>query len=169
MAKLIKQGAIVDDAWQVLQLAAGEEAASVALPAGDVLFPLAVWQARKAEILARGTPVGVWLGVTDEPAEVAADLPQFALVAVDFPKFTDGRGYSTARLLRERHGYTGELRAIGEVLHDQLFFMQRCGFDSYVLKEGKDIERALAAFATFPNPYQGAVDQPLPHYRRRAA
>jgi len=169
MARIIRNGAIVEDAWQVLQLADGQDAASVALPAGGLLFPLAVWQARKAEILARGTPAGVWLGVTDDPADIAADLPQLALVAVDFPKFTDGRGYSTARLLRERFGYTGELRAIGEVLHDQLFFMQRCGLSSYALKEGKDIERALAAFATFPEPYQAAVDQPLPHYRRRAA
>ena len=168
MAKLIKQGAVIDDVWQVLRLAEGEDAASVALPAGVVVFPLAVWQARKAEILARGTPAGVWLGVTDEPAEIADDLPQLALVSVDFPKFTDGRGYSTARLLRERYGYTGELRAIGDVLYDQLFFMKRCGFDAFALRADLNPWKAQAAFATFPNPYQGAVDQPLPHYRRTA-
>ena len=168
MAKLIKQGAVIDDVWQVLRLAEGEDAASVALPAGVVVFPLAVWQARKAEILARGTPAGIWLGVTDEPAEIADDLPQLALVSVDFPKFTDGRGYSTARLLRERYGYTGELRAIGDVLYDQLFFMKRCGFDAFALRADLNQWKAQAAFATFPNPYQGAVDQPLPHYRRTA-
>ncbi len=168
MAKLIKQGAVIDDVWQVLRLAEGEDAASVALPAGVVVFPLAVWQARKAEILARGTPAGIWLGVTDEPAEIADDLPQLALVSVDFPKFTDGRGYSTARLLRERYGYTGELRAIGDVLYDQLFFMKRCGFDAFALRADLNPWKAQAAFATFPNPYQGAVDQPLPHYRRTA-
>ena len=88
---------------------------------------------------------------------------------MNFPKFTDGRGYSTARLLRERYGYTGELRAIGDVLHDQLFYMARCGFDAFALKDGKDVAKAVNAFETFMTPYQAAVDQPQPLFRRRAA
>jgi uncharacterized protein (DUF934 family) len=88
---------------------------------------------------------------------------------VNFPKFADGRGYSTARLLRERYGYHGEIRAIGDVLHDQLFFMKRCGFDAYAVRADKDIEAALAGFDDFSDAYQAAVDQPQPLFRRRAA
>ena len=170
MPKIIKNDRIVDDAWQVLKLAEGETPTSVALPSGaEVLVPLSVWQARKEEILARGTPVGVWLDAGEGPEAIAADLGHFAVVAVNFPKFADGRGYSTARLLRERYGYAGELRAIGDVLRDQLFFMRRVGFDAYAVRADKDIGEALAGFGDFPEAYQAAVDQPLPLFRRRPA
>jgi uncharacterized protein (DUF934 family) len=94
---------------------------------------------------------------------------QLPLIAVYFPKFLDGRGYSTARLLRERYGYRGELRAIGDVGRDQLFYLARVGFDAFLIPEGRDARDALNAFADFPETYQGAVDQPLPLFRRRAA
>ena len=101
--------------------------------------------------------------------DIAGELASFALIAVNFPKFVDGRGYSTAALLRQRHGYTGELRAVGDVLHDQLFFMRRVGFDSYALKEGKSLDYAIAAgFKPFTEAYQGATDQAQPYFRRRA-
>lgn len=169
MPRIIKNARIVDDGWQVFRLAEGEQVETVALPEGPALLPLALWQARRAEIAARGTPIGLWLDVTDDPASIATDLPHFALLAVNFPKFTDGRGYSTARLLRERYGYRGELRAIGDVLHDQLFYMRRCGIDAFAVREDKDIEKALAGLATFGESYQAATDQPLPLFRRRAA
>lgn len=169
MSKIIKNGQIVDDSWQILQLAEGEEAASVALPDESTLLPLAVWQARKDEILGRGKPVGVWLDSSEGPEAIAADLGRFTVIALNFPKFADGRAYSTARLLRERFGYQGELRAIGDVLHDQLFFMKRCGFDAYAVREDKDIQAALAGFNDFSETYQTAVDQPQPLFRRRAA
>jgi len=169
MARIIKNKAIVEDGWNVLKLAEGETAETVALPAGDVIFPLSVWQARRAEIEARG-PFGIWLDAAEGPEAIAEDLGKFTLIAVNFPKFSDGRGFSTARLLRERYQYSGELRAIGDVLHDQLFFMHRCGFDAMALRADKNIELALEkAFTTFSDAYQTAVDQNLPHYRRRAA
>lgn len=169
MARIIKNKAIVEDGWIVLKLAEGETAETVALPAGDVIFPLSVWQARRTEVEARGQ-FGVWLDSSEGPESIADDLGKFALIAVNFPKFSDGRGFSTARLLRERYGYKGELRAIGDVLHDQLFFMQRCGFDAYALRADKNIELALEkGFSPFSDAYQTAVDQNLPHYRRRAA
>ena len=91
------------------------------MPAGaPVIVPLALWQAERAALLARGD-VGVWLAPADDPAVLADDVAALPLIAVDFPKFTDGRGYSIARLLRERYGFAGELRAIGDVLRDQLF------------------------------------------------
>lgn len=172
MNRIIKNRAIVDDEYTLLTLpadAAADAAEHIELPAGPLLVPLAVWRARADELRARGTPVGVWLDVAEDPETIAADLDRLPVVGVNFPKFTDGRGYSTARLLRQRYGYAGEIRAIGDVLHDQLFLMTRCGFDAFALKPGKDLEKALTFFATFKEPYQAAVDQTLPLFRRRAA
>lgn len=169
MTQIIKNRQAVNDEYTLVQLAEGDTPETVALPAGAAIVPLAVWNARKAELQSRRTPVGVWLDVTEGPEAIASDLAAFSVIAVNFPKFTDGRGYSTGRLLRERFGYQGELRAIGDVLHDQLFLMARCGFDAFALKEGKDIAKALAAFETFKTPYQAAVDQTQPLFRRRAA
>lgn len=169
MTEIIKNGQIVSDDWQVLKLAEGETPETVALDGGKQIVPLAVWLARKAAILASGQPVGVWLDSHEGPEAIAADLTSFALVAVNFPKFADGRGYSTARLLRERYGYRGELRAIGDVLHDQLFLMKRCGFDAFAVRADKDIRAALAGLGDFSEAYQAAVDQPQPLFRRRTA
>lgn len=168
MAQLIKHGVATTDSWQILDLAAGESPETVALPEGDVIFPLAVWQARKDEIVSRPT-IGLLLQPADRVEDVAGELASFNLIAVNFPKFVDGRGYSTAALLRQRYGYTGEMRAVGDVLHDQLFFMRRVGFDSYALKDGKSLDYAIAAgFKPFTEAYQGATDQAQPHFRRRA-
>ncbi len=169
MSKIIKNDRIVDDAWQVLTLAEGETAEAVALPDAPSLLPLAVWLARKDEILARAAPVGVWLESSEGPEALAGDLEQLALIGVNFPKFVDGRGYSSARLLRERYNYRGEIRAIGDVLQDQLFYMKRCGIDAYAVRADKDIEAALAGLRVFSETYQAAVDQPQPLFRRRAA
>lgn len=168
MAQLIKHGIATTDSWQILDLAAGESPETVALPDGDIIFPLAVWQARKDEIVSRPT-IGLLLQPADRVEDVAGELASFNLIAVNFPKFVDGRGYSTAALLRQRYGYTGELRAVGDVLHDQLFFMRRVGFDSYALKDGKSLDYAIAAgFKPFTEAYQGATDQAQPYFRRRA-
>ncbi len=169
MTEIIKNGQIVTDDWQVLKLAEGETPETVALDGGKRIVPLAVWQARRAEIVSRGQSVGVWLDSSEGPEAIADDLASFALVAVNFPKFADGRGYSTARLLRERYGYRGELRAIGDVLHDQLFLMKRCGFDAFAVRADKDIRAALAGLGDFSEAYQAAVDQPQPLFRRRTA
>ena len=168
MAQLIKHGVATTDSRQILDLAAGESPETVALPDGDVIFPLAVWQARKDEIVSRPT-IGLLLQPADRVEDVAGELASFNLIAVNFPKFVDGRGYSTAALLRQRYGYTGELRAVGDVLHDQLFFMRRVGFDSYALKDGKSLDYAITAgFKPFTEAYQGATDQAQPYFRRRA-
>src|SRR5687768_6259847 len=119
MPKLIKNQAVVDDSWTVLR-----DATSLAdIPAnGAVVVPLGLWLAHRDALLARGD-VGVWLAPKDDPADLVPDLPALSVVAVDFPKFGDGRGYSIARLLRDRYGYRAELRAIGDVLRDQLYAM----------------------------------------------
>lgn len=103
----------------------------------------------------------------EDPAALAGRLASAARVEVNFPKFSDGRGYSIARLLRERHGYTGELRAVGDVQRDQLFYLSRVGFDAFLLREGEDAEAALAALADFSEAYQASVERPQPLFRRR--
>lgn len=169
MTTIIKNRQAVTDDYTLLKLAEGETAENITLPAGAVLVPLAVWTARKDELLARSTPVGVWLEAGEGPEAIVADVDKLSVIGVNFPKFVDGRGYSTARLLRERFGYQGEIRSIGEVLQDQLFLMARCGFDAFALRADKNIEKALGAFETFKAPYQAAVDQTQPLFRRRAA
>lgn len=169
MAQLIKNQAVAVDSWQTLQLAEGESPETVALPDGDIIFPFAVWQARKAEIISRHKRIGLILQPDERVEDIAGDLEYFIVIAVNFPKFVDGRGYSTASLLRQRYGYQGELRAVGDVLHDQLFFMRRVGFDSYALKDGKNAVYALeAGFSPFGDAYQGSTSQLQPHFRRRA-
>jgi uncharacterized protein (DUF934 family) len=103
----------------------------------------------------------------EDPAAIADRLGAAARVEVNFPKFADGRGYSIARLLRERHGYKGELRAVGDVQRDQLFYLSRVGFDAFLLRDGEDAEGALAALGDFSDAYQASVERPLPLFRRR--
>jgi uncharacterized protein (DUF934 family) len=135
---------------------------------GSIVVSLGTWKAHRSALLARDTPLGVWLKGDDEPGDLAADLDRLALVAVNFNKFTDGRGYSTANLLRTRYGYRGELRAFGDVGRDQLFYLARCGFDAFRLADHHDPESALASFSDFTVRYQGSVDDPVPLYRKRA-
>jgi uncharacterized protein (DUF934 family) len=106
---------------------------------------------------------------SDDPVSVAEDLGRAARVEVNFPKFGDGRGYSIARLLRERYGYRGELRAVGHITRDLLFFLESCGFDAFELREGENPHEALAAFEDFSESYQASVTRPVPLFRRRAA
>lgn len=109
----------------------------------------------------------VRLEPADDPAAVAGKLAQAARVEVNFPKFGDGRGFSLGRLLRERHGYQGELRAVGHITRDHLFFLESCGFDAFELRDGEDPHEALAAFGDFSESYQASVARPQPLFRRR--
>ena len=127
-----------------------------------VLVSLADWPAR------RGEPhVGVLLDPADDPAALAPDVATIPVIAVNFPKFTDGRGYSIAFLLRKRLGYPGELRAVGDVQRDQFFYMQRAGFNAFQLKDGKDPASALASLRDFTTPYQSSADGRSPVFRLR--
>lgn len=159
MRSVIKNRQIVEDSWQPV-------ADDAELPTGPVIVSLARWRKERAELLARGDALGVRLPNTANLAELVADLPHWQVVALEFPKFADGRAHSQARLLRERYGYRGEVRAVGDVLRDQLFFMARNGFDAFELRADRSLEDALAAFDEFSDSYQPAADQPLPLYRR---
>ena len=167
MATLIRNRAIAPDSWQRPE--PGSQDINGEIPAtGDVLVTLATWQAARTSLALRAGRTGVILEPHEDPDVLAADMGSLPLIAVNFPKFSDGRGYSTGRLLRERYGFAGELRAIGDVLRDQISLMQRCGFDSFLLREDQDAEAALAAFRDFSEAYQASVEQPVPLFRRRA-
>lgn len=167
MALIIRHRQVVADNWQLLKTAVDGGAQMPA--AGDVIVPLPMWRAQRDALLARSGQVGVWLDSHEEPASIAGDLRHFGNIAINFPQFTDGRGYSTARLLRERYRWRGELRAIGDVQRDQLFYLARCGFDAFDLRAGQDPQAALAAFGDFSEGYQASVERPQPLFRRRGA
>lgn len=166
MPKLIKDKAIVDDSWTIIDATDTPEAVDTS--ANQVIVPLNVWNAQKDVLAARKSEIGVWLNSDELADELGADATGFQVVAINFPGFMDGRGFTAARLLRERFGFVGELRAIGHVIRDQLFFLQRCGFNSFMLGNDTDLETALESFSDFTETYQGACDQKLPLFRRRA-
>ncbi len=166
IAYIIRDGAVVADAWTLIP--AAKDGAAVALPPGKLIVPLNVWLAQRDALLERQQALGIWLDSNQAPAELADAINRFALIAVNFPKFTDGRGYSIAALLRSGYGFKGELRAIGDVLRDQLFYLQRVGFNAFAVRADKDIHDALTALNDFSEAYQGAIDRPLPLFRRRS-
>ena len=166
--RVIRNGRVEPERWTFVGFEA-EMPLPAGLPAGPIVVPLAAWREQRDLLRARAAPVGVWLKPEDDPAELAADVGILPMIAVHFPKFTDGRGYSIAVLLRRRHGYRGELRAFGDVGRDQLFYQRRCGFDSFGLAPHRDPEAALASLEPFTVRYQGSVDDPQPLFRKRAA
>jgi len=150
---------VIDDNWQRLEaqpwLRVGEDGLVPDFPeAADLIVPPKLWRLRRDDLLARRGRLGLALEPGDDPAELAADLEHFALVVVNFPKFGDGRGYSSARLLRTRYGYKGELRAVGQITRDLLYFMEKVGFDACELRAGEDPAEALVAFSDFSASYQ---------------
>jgi uncharacterized protein (DUF934 family) len=174
MATLVKDEKIANDNWQPLEggaqhwLTVGEDGFVPDFPEhADLVAPLALLNVRGTELFSRAGRTGVVLEPHEDPAALAATLERLSLIEIRFPKFGDGRGYSIARLLRERYGYRGELRAVGDVLRDQLLFMKRSGFDSFTLREDQDPDEALAAFGELSEQYQSSNTQPQPLFRRR--
>jgi len=165
MRKIIKDKAIVDDHWSVFKLPDGAAPDTVTVPAGQQIVPLQVWLTQKTVLSAR-RDIGVWLASDERPEQLKDDVAMLPLIAVDFPAFSDGRGYSIAFNLRSRLGYDGEIRAIGDVLRDQLFYMQRVGFNAFATREDRSIEDALKGLTDFSDVYQTSWDQKMPLYRR---
>ena len=160
MPLLKNRAQVHDDAWVFVK---DEDA----LPQGrDVVVSLTRFRQEADALSTHAARVGVQVEPTDEIDDVAQKLAKLPLIAIHFPKFGDGRGYSHARRLRDRFGFKGELRAVGEVLTDQLFYMLRCGFDAFALAEGKDVQAAIKGFEDFSVTYQACTDEPRPLYRR---
>ena len=166
---LIKDKVVVSDDWTVLRLKEDETADSIVVPEGKIIVPLKVWHAQRASLQTRAQ-LGIWFASDERPEALKEDLQltpvPFAVIAVDFPKFADGRGYSIAYTLRARLGYTGELRAIGDVLRDQLFYMQRVGFNAFAVRADKNIHDALKGLTDFSETYQTSWDEKNPLFRR---
>lgn len=158
---LTRAGVVRDDPWRFL---AEDEAAA---DGADVVVSFARLQA-EARLAERAGRLGVAIAPGDRVEEIVDKLPALSLIAVAFPGFRDGRGYSTARLLRERYRYAGELRAVGDVLEDQLFFMLRCGFDSFALNAPDPVAAIARAAGRFSLAYQGAADAIAPIHELRA-
>ena len=188
---------VADDAWQVVRLpvveeevkkqagkvvlfkltgaesATAEQIAGTVVPTGKVILPLPVWLARKAEFadrLAAGE-IGVWIDAhecVETLVESDSNLNLFPVIGVHTARFPDGRIYSTAALLRTRFGFTGELRALGDILRDQLFLLMRCGFSAFQIRADRSAEDALNGLRDFSEPYQGAVVIDQPVWRRHA-
>lgn len=146
--------------------------ADTVIPAtGKIIVPLSVFIARKDELLTRisNGEVGVWIDTHEVLADLAndqADLNVLPIIAVHVERFADGRIFSLGTLLRTRYGFKNELRAIGDVLRDQLFFLKRSGFNSYLIRADRSANEALASLKDFTAPYQGAVDEPRPVFAR---
>lgn len=148
---LIKDGALIEDPWTRI-------ADETPLPDGPVIVTLARWQAERDHLQGRNGPLGILLASSETPEAIADDLGRFDLVCLDFPKFQDGRAYSHARKLRQRFGYRGELRAVGNVLRDQFAFMVRCGFDSFEVADARAAAEWTRAMAEISVVYQPAAD-----------
>jgi uncharacterized protein (DUF934 family) len=198
MSNLILNNQIVSDDWTVVQLpkveqevrmqagkvvmfkltgentVTAEQIANTQVPAtGKVLIPLSVYVARKSEFTSRvaNQEVGIWLAtheVIDTLSAVEADLNVFPLIAVYVERFADGRIFSLGNLLRTRYHFQNNMRAFGDVLRDQLFFLKRSGFNSYLIRADRSAEEALQSLQDFTQPYQGAVDNSQPVWRRVA-
>ena len=196
MSNLIKDNAIVADEWtRVVPPSLGEEAvrkqagkvvlfkltgeetftaeqiAATQIPAGKVLVPFTVWLANKDALADRVNQgeVGLLIATHEAIEDVIAavtDINAFALVAVYVERFADGRIFSIGNLLRTRYGFKNELRAVGDVLRDQLFFLKRSGFNSYLIRADRNAQEALQSLKDFSEPYQGAVDINQPAWRR---
>ncbi|MDD9888874.1 MAG: DUF934 domain-containing protein [Gammaproteobacteria bacterium] len=166
MPKLIKNGEIVQDSWTVLREATGPEVLK-AVPGKNFIVPLKFWQLYREDLEDYLGEIALWLDSNENVNDIDADIQQFPLIALNFPVFSDGRSYTNARELRELLNYKGEVRAIGDVLRDQLFYMARCGFDAFEIRHDQDEEACLSAFNDFDNAYQGAIDNPNPLFRRR--
>lgn len=161
MPKIIRDGQIVEDAW--IRVCTDADQPDTQDPQA-YLLPLHAWLEESTH-----PSRAPWLASDTELTDaLAASLMQAPLIGIDFPDFNDGRGYTLARQLRTRYQYQGEIRALGDVLQDQLFYMQRVGFNAFALRADKDIQAALQALKPFSVCYQAASDQALPLFIQRA-
>ena len=160
MPNIIKDSAVIEDNWVLVSDAEINDAAN--LPEGDLILPLNVFKALHSTLSNR--TIAVWLNSDEAPGDLDGFQKTLPLIAINFPVFADGRGYSYAHTFREQLGFTGELRAIGDVLKDQLSFMKRVGFNSFAMREDQNLEDALNHLNDFSTPYQAAVDKKIPLY-----
>ena len=161
MPKLINLTGDQENTWTLLdkEFAGGDIV-------GNGIVPMAYFMENQEAVLSAGN-LGVWIDSEEQPEDLPAAAKALPLIAINFPKFMDGRGYSIARYVRERLNYEGELRAIGDVLIDQLSYLKRCGFNAFDMRDNVATELALSSLGEFSEAYQASNDQPTPLFRRR--
>jgi uncharacterized protein (DUF934 family) len=166
MARQLLRGDVpVEDDWKIVEQT---DLAPEALPRQPVICPAPYWLAHRPALVGRPYPTAVWLDSHEEPDAIVPHLQRLALVAIRFPTFNDGRALSLAVLLRSRHRFTGELRAIGAVHEDLIHYMRRCGIDSFLLRSDGNVDVARRNYHAMSDFYQGSVIEPRPWFRRRA-
>lgn len=166
MQRLIKDGVLADDPWTLLKEATGPEILKV-VSGKNFIVPLQFWKSFQTEIEEYSGGFSIWLDSHENVDDIESELASLPLIALNFPAFADGRSYTNARELREHYKYEGEIRAIGDVLRDQIYYMKRCGFDAFEIRHDQNAEECISALADFKTGYQSSIDETLPLYRRR--
>lgn len=166
MPKLISKDAVMDNPWTVMKESTGPEILK-AVPGKNFIVPLQFWKLYQEELNDYDGAIAVWINSDENPAQIADELHSLPLIALNFPVFSDGRSYTNARELRQKYAYTGEIRAVGDVLRDQLYYMAQCGFDSFEIRHDQDENLCLEAFKDFKTGYQSTIPEPSPLFRRR--
>jgi uncharacterized protein (DUF934 family) len=161
MPQILKDTQVVSDNWMLLD----ENADNI--PNGDILLSFEQWQNFAEQLSNHSGSIGVWLEGHAEIEQIIEPLLNLPLIAINFPKFADGRGFSAARLIRERYNYSGELRAIGGFIRDQLYLLKRCGFNAFQFSDENELSDAAESLKDFSENYQVSVDQENPLFRRR--
>jgi len=166
MGRLIKDGEMVKDYWTVLYDINDAETQNTK-DKKNIIVPLQSWNRFHNELKTSTNQVAVWLDSNEFTNQIIGDVNEIPLIALNFPVFTDGRSYSNARELRLELHYSGEIRAIGDVLRDQIFYMSRCGFNSFLIREDQDSASCLKALNDFQSSYQSTAVDKNPLFRRR--
>ncbi len=158
--KILKNRQVIQDTWRTLS-------ADEALTDGDLIIPFEQWLSESKALQSHSGKIGVLISSDTNIQRVIENLNHFALVALNFPKYTDGTCFSYAYLLRERHKFSGELRAVGDIFRDQFAYLERCGFDAIQLEDEEALENGKLAFDEIPIHYQSSADKAEPLYRIR--
>ena len=166
MQTLISRDSVIQDSWTLVQEATGPEILEV-IQGKDLIVPKKFWNLYKANIENYSGKITVWLDSDEFVEEIQDDLHSFPLIALNFPVFSDGRPYTSARELRQSRNFYGEIRAIGDVLRDQIFYMSQCGFDSFLLRSDQEPDSCIQALRDFKTNYQSTILEPNPLFRRR--
>ena len=161
MPQVLKDNRLIDDSWTLLT----EDSES--LPSGDILLSYSQWQTFSDQLDSHDGSVGVIIEGNADIEDIIEPLLKLPLIAINFPKFADGRAFSSARLIRERYNYTGEIRAVGGFIRDQLYYLSRCGFNAFKFDDSVDLTESAKSLQDFSEAYQVSVDQESPLFRRR--
>ena len=161
MPQVLKDNCVIEDNWMLV-----DESAET-IPEGDILLSYDQWQQYSDDLSSHKGNLGVIIEGNAEIEDIVEPLLNLPLIAINFPKFVDGRGFSVARLLRERYNYQGEIRAVGGFIRDQLYLLSRCGFNAFKFADDTDLSESAKSLKDFSETYKVSVEQKNPLFRRR--